>query len=143
MPSVKRETLATRGHRIAIVDGGAEVAHAYLYLLANDLHPEPAAVVENVWVDPAHRGKGHGNRLLDEIKWSATRERCYKITLEVQQEWVRDWYGRNGYRRHGEAMRMDLLTSAPLSAPASRPGTPTDRTTRSSTRGRAVPPPRP
>ncbi|MFI5260431.1 MAG: GNAT family N-acetyltransferase [Candidatus Paceibacteria bacterium] len=61
---MEKHKLLTKGIRFSIQREGKEVAHAYLYLLINDLHSTPFGLLEDVYVDSACRGAGAGNELL-------------------------------------------------------------------------------
>lgn len=106
--SVQTQDVPARGIRITVKSDGVEMAHAYVYIFHNDLHAEPLALLENVWVEPKFRQGGVGTQLLTEVRAVAERAGCYKIVLGVEEPWIKRWYARHGYSAHGTTMRMDL-----------------------------------
>ncbi|ABL78467.1 GNAT family N-acetyltransferase [Thermofilum pendens] len=101
--------VATSGVRISIVDG-REVAHCYIYLIKNDLHPEPYALLEDVYVDEEYRGRGIGTELVKKAIEVARSMNCYKIiaTSRFEREAVHKWYEKLGFKRYGYEFRLNL-----------------------------------
>lgn len=50
--------------RLSATEGEKEVGRIWVYVLQNDLHKEPWAHLEDLFVDAAHRNKGLGSKLL-------------------------------------------------------------------------------
>ena len=107
---VTRETKSAKGIRFSIVQGRIEVAHAYLYLMNNDLHEEPFGLMEDVFVNESERGGGLGTKLVDEIVNAAREHGCYKLiaTSRDSRPKVHELYRRLGFSDHGREFRMDL-----------------------------------
>lgn len=103
---------AAKGLRFSVHKEGKEVAHAYLYLLSNDLHNTPFGLLEDVHVDDSHRGTGIGRELLSAVTARAREERCYKLIATSRDDGTRqsvhEWYIRLGFRDYGTEFRMDL-----------------------------------
>ena len=53
-----KKDVEAKGIRISIMDNDFEVGRAYIYLMHNDLHDRPFALMEDVYVDESYRGKG-------------------------------------------------------------------------------------
>ncbi|MCC6002773.1 MAG: GNAT family N-acetyltransferase [Thermofilum sp.] len=102
--------VSTRGFRLSLKVDGEEVAHCYIYLVKNDLHDKPYALLEDVYVEEAHRGKGIGRRLVLEAIELAKRQNCYKMiaTSRFGREALHEWYEKLGFRRHGLEFRIDF-----------------------------------
>lgn len=98
------------GTRMSISENGVEIAHAYLYLLVNDAHAAPFGAIEDVFVIPEHRGKGHGRRLISQLVCLARTAGCYKIVLSSRdgRDRLHGWYEKLGFTKHGVSFRMDL-----------------------------------
>ena len=107
-----QETLACRGIRFCLRDAkGEEIAHAYLYLMLNDLHPgQPFGLLEDVFVVEEHRHKGHGVRLIRYVIKEAETVGCYKLiaTSRHGRPEVHDLYLRLGFADHGKEFRLDF-----------------------------------
>jgi GNAT superfamily N-acetyltransferase len=96
--------------RLSIDRDAQEVAHAYVFLITNDLHKEPYGLLEDVFVDEAYRGQGIGTELVTEIIATAKQHGCYKLiaTSRHARPEVHAWYEKIGFEAYGVAFRMDL-----------------------------------
>ncbi len=104
--------VAPRGLRFSVTIHDQEIAHADLYLLANDLHREPFGLLEDVQVDPSHQHAGIGRELLTAIIAYARAEGCYKLIATSRNDGTRErvhaWYARLGFSTYGTEFRMDF-----------------------------------
>ncbi len=109
---IQQTEVQSTGIKFIAKDGEAEMGHAYLYLIHNDLHDEPAGYLEDMFVDEAYRGKKVGSALLEAVLKKAKELGCYKIvgTSRDSKQHVHDWYERAGFDKYGRAFRMDLPT---------------------------------
>ncbi len=109
---MQTQEIHARGIRFAILKDGKEVGHAYLYLLANDLHQAPFGLLEDVQVSEEYQGAGIGNELLATVIDRAKSEGCYKLLATSRNDGTRqsvhDWYGRLGFKDYGTEFRMNL-----------------------------------
>lgn len=99
------------GYRFCVVsDGGAEVAHAYLYVLKNDLHAEPFGLLEDVFVDENIREQGVGSKLVEMVIKAARDAGCYKLiaTSRNERPKVHQLYLRLGFTEYGREFRMNF-----------------------------------
>ncbi|MFE5910164.1 GNAT family N-acetyltransferase [Streptomyces wedmorensis] len=105
---------------VAVTDDGGIIGTAQVRI-AHDA-PEPGIGSVNVYVDPAHLGRGAGGLLL-----RAAEEHLAERGARTLYSWVLDtpgdlaWAGRRGYSpsRSAYFLRLDLTTAAlpPLQAP--------------------------
>lgn len=106
------EECVVRGVRFSIRESEREVGRAYLYLLRNDLHPEPFGLLEDVFVAPEYRGGGQGNNLVRAVIERARDEGCYKLVATSRNDGTRDavhtWYKRLGFEEYGTEFRMNF-----------------------------------
>lgn len=106
------QEITARGIRLSIGRNGVEVAHAYLYILTNDLHDHPFGFLEDVSVREEYQGKGIGNELVAAIIERAQVEGCYKLLAtsrnDGSRQTVHDWYLRLGFRDYGTEFRMNF-----------------------------------
>jgi GNAT superfamily N-acetyltransferase len=107
---VDNELVGARGIRFAVEQEGREVAHAYLYLLSNDLHAVPFGLMEDLFVDDSLRGQGIGTELVDAVIAAARDARCYKLiaTSRDSRPLVHALYRRRGFFEHGREFRIDF-----------------------------------
>ncbi len=91
-------------------ESGVAVGRAFLYLLYNDLHEEPFALMEDVFVDSEFRGKGIGGQLIDAALAEAKKQGCYKVicTSRNAKEDLHKWYEKKGFVKHGFEFRIDF-----------------------------------
>ena len=106
---IKQKTINASGIIISIEESGKEVAHAYLYILAN-LHDRPFGLMEDVYVAESYRSKGLGTMLIKELIKIAKQNDCYKLigTSRHEREKVHGLYERLGFKDWGKEFRMDF-----------------------------------
>ncbi len=76
---ISRNPTKVEGIRLAIEESGTDVAHAFLYIMHNDIHAQPFGLMEDVFVNENYRGKGYGTELVKQIIEIAREFRCYKL----------------------------------------------------------------
>ena len=95
---------------VAELDG--RVAGAFvLYILPNmTRNGRPAAIVENIVVDEAHRGQGIGRAMLEYARAMAQTHGCYKLSLtsNAKRTEAHEFYRRCGMMQHGVSFRYVL-----------------------------------
>ncbi len=100
------------GLRISVLVDDKEVAHAYLYLLRNDLHNQPFGLVEDVFVEEEYRSSGVGGQLLGSLIEEAKCANCYKLIAtsrnDGSRQSVHSWYKRIGFLEWGTEFRMNF-----------------------------------
>jgi len=89
---------------------GAEAGRAFLYLINNDLHPEPYGLLEDVFVEEKFRKQGVGTELVKAVIEKAKELSCYKLicTSREGKESVHQWYEGMGFEKCGFEFRMDF-----------------------------------
>lgn len=109
MFSLKKET-KQNAIRLSAHENDEELGAVYLYLIRNDSHKEPYALLEDLLVKEEYRGKGIGSTLVKEAIAEAKRLGCYKIlaTSRMERENVHRLYEKLGLKKRGYAFRMDL-----------------------------------
>jgi GNAT superfamily N-acetyltransferase len=110
MELVFLKEVSGEGVRIAALEDGKELGHAYLYVLRNDLHDKPFGFMEDVFVEENSRGRGIGSLLVNEVIAEARRRGCYKLiaTSRHTRKNVHELYRRLGFREHGLEFRIDF-----------------------------------
>ncbi len=90
--------------------GTKTVGRAYVYLIYNKLHKAPYALLEDVYVDKAYRGKGIGSKLVVNAIDLAKELGCYKIiaTSRFARERVHKLYEKLGFNKWGYEFRIDF-----------------------------------
>ena len=99
------------GIRITRAVKGKVVGRAFLYILWNGLHDRPFGFMEDVFVEPEHRGSNVGTALVKRVIAEAKRHGCYKLvaTSRHSREKVHALYLKLGFKDHGKEFRIDLI----------------------------------
>jgi GNAT superfamily N-acetyltransferase len=110
MVTVTESRREAQGIRFGITDRSVEVGRAFLYVMHNDLHSAPFGLLEDVFVDEAHRGLGFGTMLVERVIVTAKAYGCYKLlaTSRTSRPRVHEMYERLGFTKHGLEFRMDF-----------------------------------
>jgi len=94
------------GSRFFLLEDGGEVVGCVAW------KPEEGGAVQmrRLAVLPAHRGKGHGRRLVDHVLAEARRMGVQRVTLGMWADDLplRQWYERLGFAVTGTETRPDL-----------------------------------
>ena len=107
---IQQKTINASGIKLFAEDNGKEIAHAYLYLLRNDLHEEPFGFMEDVFVDENFRSQGLGTKLVEELIKVAKENNCYKLsgTSRYARPKVHELYMHLGFKDQGKEFRIDF-----------------------------------
>lgn len=107
---ITQTKMPCRGIKFARHWGRKEIGRAILYIMHNDLHEEPFGLLEDVFVDPKHRGKGIGTQLVNEVIERAKKENCYKLiaTSRHSRPKVHQLYQRIGFKDQGLEFRINF-----------------------------------
>lgn len=100
------------GYRILLAIDGGRVVGSFVLVILEMLGSRcaPEAIVEDVVVDRAARGKGIGRRMMAFAMDEAARTGCYKLVLSsnLERTGAHAFYESLGFRRHGSSFRVDL-----------------------------------
>lgn len=107
---IRTKELKTKGIKICFEKNGKEIGRCFVYLIRNQLHEQPYALLEDVFVDEESRGKGIGTKIVKKAIKLAKKMKCYKIiaTSRFEREEVHRWYEKLGFKRYGYEFRKDL-----------------------------------
>ncbi|MGF1589566.1 MAG: GNAT family N-acetyltransferase [Pleurocapsa sp.] len=107
---IKVKTIEARGIKFSIIEAEQETARAYLYIMYNDLHSEPFALLEDVYVDESQRGKGLATKLVKQVITAAQQQGCYKLIANSRKSRpkVHQLYKRLGFQEQGLEFRIDF-----------------------------------
>ena len=107
-----QQVQADPNQRLLVAEaGGRVVGTTSLVIVPNLSHRgRPYAIVENVVVDAAERGAGHGELLLRHAVEEARRAGCYKLSLTSNKRRTdaHRFYGRLGFQATHEGFRVEL-----------------------------------
>ncbi len=109
--SIKKIPTSSFGLKLIIRDRKKqELARAFLYIMQNDLHKRPFALLEDVFVDSAKRGQGLGTELIKKAISEAKKMNCYKLiaTSRYQRARVHKLYLDLGFQDWGQEFRLDF-----------------------------------
>lgn len=101
----------TRQRLFVLEADGRIVGSLVLVIVPNLTHQgRPYAIVENVVVDEAERGKRHGELLMRHAIDEARRSDCYKVSLtsNKQRPDAHRFYQRLGFRAAHEGFRVEF-----------------------------------
>lgn len=96
---------------LAVEDEGRVVGTLALVIVENLSHQgRPYAILENVVVDDAERGKRYGEILVNDAVERARKAGCYKVTLTSNKRRTdaHRFYERLGFVRTHEAFRINF-----------------------------------
>lgn len=105
------ERLLTGGDVLALLAGDPAVAVAVLTLRPNVWYDGPVAVLDELYVVPARRGRGFGSALLAAAE-AVTRRRggeLLEINVDGDDVEARRFYARHGYRNREPGQEEPLL----------------------------------
>ncbi len=108
--NIETKSIKAKGVRIAVTHNGREVGRAYIYYIHNDLHDQPFAFMEDIYVDTSCRGQGLGSQLVRKVIEVAREANCYKLIATSRQSRpkVHDLYQGLGFTQHGVEFRMNF-----------------------------------
>ena len=98
-----------KGIKFSISEAEREIARAYLYIMHNDLHSEPFALLEDVYVAESRRRSGLGTKLVKQAI-SKAKLGCYKLiaTSRKSRPKVHQLYLKLGFEERGLEFRIDF-----------------------------------
>jgi GNAT superfamily N-acetyltransferase len=107
---IKINKISGHGFKFLILEKDQEVGRARLYVLNNDLHPEPFGFIEDVYIKEEHRGKGYGSKLMKLLIEKARECKCYKLicTSRFARPEVHGFYKKLGLKKYGYEFRIDF-----------------------------------
>ena len=102
--------IKTKGKKIIFKENNLIIARARFYFLHIDLHQEPYAILEDVYVEEKYRGKGYGAKIIQEAVDEAKRNNCYKIigTSRHTRDKVHEFYLKLGFEDYGKEFRINF-----------------------------------
>ena len=106
----KIKKISGKGFKFLILEENKEVTRARLYVLKNDLHPEPFGFIEDVYVKKDCQGKGYGTKIIKLLIEKAKECKCYKLicTSRLTKPGVHDFYDKLGFKKYGYEFRIDF-----------------------------------
>jgi GNAT superfamily N-acetyltransferase len=104
------EIIDTKGIKISLKENSEEVGRCFIYLIKNELHEKPYALLEDVFVKEDYRGKGFGSFLVKEAIKKAKELGCYKIiaTSRFERTYVHKFYKSLGFKNWGYEFRLNM-----------------------------------
>ncbi len=121
-----RQLLAdpARGRAWLVTAGGAPAGYAVLTLGWSIEYGGRVAMVDELFVEAAHRGAGLGTWVLDRLAGEARRLGVRRLFLEVESynRWAKALYARAGYDDRKRALMSRPLTPRPATPGPRAPG---------------------
>ena len=108
---IKKSEKPSKMIKIEMVEGDKVLGRTSLFLIFNDLHPEPYGLMEDVFVDESLRGQGIGSQLVKIVIEEAKKLGCRKLIAQSRHSKVEvhRLYEKLGFKNHGLNFRMDLI----------------------------------
>lgn len=109
--NIKTNKLQSQAFKFEAELDNQVVGRVYLYLIYNDLHPQPYALLEDLFVKPDFRHQGIATKLIEMAISQAKQLNCYKIlgTSRFTRPKVHQFYQTKfNFQRYGYAFRLDL-----------------------------------
>jgi len=110
--NIQKEEVQSTAIKFVAEEGGQVIGRAYVYLIKNDLPHDgrPYGLLEDVFVEAEHRGKGYGKQLVEMVIAEAKKQGCYKLIGQCRygKEKVHELYMGLGFADHGKNFRMDF-----------------------------------
>lgn len=109
MEIIKRPIL-THGIKYSAIQNEVDVGRGRLFFISNDLHVEPYAYIEDIFVSEVQRQKGIGTRLVEQLIHDAQTTGCYKVIAcsRLERIDVHSFYEKPGFKKHGYEFRIDF-----------------------------------
>jgi GNAT superfamily N-acetyltransferase len=98
------------GVKLVFEEKGKELGRGFLYILKNNLHKRPFALLEDVFVQEDMRGRGLGSKLIVAAIAEAKKRKCYKIiaTSRNTKKELHGYYQKFGFELHGVELRINF-----------------------------------
>jgi predicted GIY-YIG superfamily endonuclease/predicted GNAT family acetyltransferase len=108
--SISKMPTTNFGFKLVINQNKQEIARTFLYIMQNNLHKRPFALLEDVFVESGKRGQGLGTQLIKKAIDEAKRLGCYKLiaTSRYQRIEVHKLYLNLGFKDWGQEFRLDF-----------------------------------
>ena len=89
---------------------GTILGRSFVVVAKNAQHAEPFGLLEDVFVEEPHRGRGIGSELIDRAIALARSQSCYKFiaTSRYGRDGVHKMYLDKHFTDHGKEFRMDF-----------------------------------
>jgi GNAT superfamily N-acetyltransferase len=107
---IKKRDLTFTGKKLILEIEGIKVGRISIIYINNDLHEEPYALIEDLYIEENERKKGYARKLFELAIEEAKKHRTYKIiaTSRYSREQVHQFYLRLGFKDYGKEFRLDL-----------------------------------
>ena len=104
--------MTAQGQSVLVAEDDGRIAGALVLAIIDNITRQgtPYAIIENVVVDEAARGKHHGEALIEQAIAEARRAGCYKVSLtsNKRRTGAHRFYERLGFVQTHEAFRINL-----------------------------------
>lgn len=107
---LQTKEIPSKARKIALSSKGKEIGRIWINFIHNDLHAQPYALIEDLFVEEKHRGNGLGSKLVKAALAEAKKESCYKVlaTSRHTRPQVHEFYRKLGFQDWGKEFRMNL-----------------------------------
>lgn len=102
--------ISVNAKRLSLQQEQKEIARIWVYFIRNDLHAQPYALIEDLFVNEEFRNQGLGATMLRAAIEEAKKAGCYKLigTSRHEREQVHQFYAKNGFKDYGKEFRIEL-----------------------------------
>lgn len=102
--------VSANAKRLSLRQEQREIARIWVYFIKNNLHAQPYALIEDLFVNEEFRNQGIGAKMVRAAIEEAKRAGCYKLigTSRNEREEVHQFYVKNGLKEYGKEFRIEL-----------------------------------
>lgn len=107
---IKNEELNTKAIRLFVSKEDQEIGRVFVYLIKNNSHDYPYALIEDLFVHEDYRKQGYGKQLMLAAIEEAKKQNCGWILANSRyaREHVHQFYQKLGFEDYGKEFKMIL-----------------------------------
>ncbi len=107
---IQCQEMSANAKKLSLRQEHKEIARIWVYFIINNLHDQPYAFIEDLFVEEEFRNQGLGAKMLRAAIEEARKAGCYKLigTSRHEREHVHQFYLKNGFKDYGKEFRIEL-----------------------------------
>jgi GNAT superfamily N-acetyltransferase len=107
---IQNQELLTKATKLFLSNEGKQIARVIVYLIKNESHNNPYALIEDLFVNEEYRKQGYGKQLMLAAIEEAKKQKCTWIIANSRysREYVHQFYQKLGFEDYGKEFKMVL-----------------------------------